>query len=392
MFLYYIIYSKESRTLQVRLFTRTPNTDIIATMKITTPTIIVLVGITGDLAKRKLLPAINSLREQNLLPDQFELVGVTRRDDSTLFKMDLGDENDYDRLKKHLEDIEKKWGMPAQRLFYLSVAPTVSLPIIELLGKVGLSNVPHTKLLLEKPFGTDLENAEDVLIAIDKHFLDSQVYRIDHYLAKNTVRALEHHTLQTKDLKRIEIVASEKIGIEDRGDFYEQTGALRDFIQSHLLEVAAMTLSPEHRLAALRQLFIPTQEPITDFVERGQYNGYRDAVNNPDSVVETKVSIGLVSLDPNLEGVSLILKTGKALDKKSTDITLFYKDDQEEVISLNDTENAYENVFKDAMRGDKKFFISSEEVLETWRILAPAQDAWRKSSDDLFFYEQGSSI
>ena len=116
-------------------------------------------------------------------------------------------------------------------------------------------------------------------------------------------------------------------------------------------------------------------------------------MDNPESVVETKISVGLLSLDTNLEGVSIILKTGKALDKKSTEINLVYKDEENnETISLSDTENAYEHVFIDAIESKKEFFVSPEEVLETWRILVPIQDAWERSSSDLEIYEPGSSI
>jgi len=364
---------------------------------ITKPTILILVGITGDLAKRKLLPAIEGLQEKGLLPEQFKLVGVTRRDDPELFKMDLDNADDYLRLKEYLENIEKEWPSSAkatagegfQRLFYLSVAPTVSMPIIEHLGKAGLVT-PDTKLMLEKPFGTDLENGTELIENISKYFSDEQVYRIDHYLAKDSVRALASQQIALHDLKEIEVFASEKIGIEGRGDFYEQTGALRDFIQSHLLEVAAMVISPNNRLAALKNFFIP--DAVTDNVKRGQYIGYREAVEKPDSVVETFVSVSLQSHDPALSGISMTLKSGKALDKKSTDISIFYKDETTEVISLNDASNAYENVFEDAMNGNKEFFVTKEEVLENWRIIAPIQEAWTADDSDLILYEQGSSM
>ena len=356
------------------------------------PTIVILVGITGDLAKRKLLPAIEQLKAKNLLPEQFELVGITRRNDPNLFTMDLNDQNDYIRLADHLNQIEAKFGQPAQRLFYLSVAPTVSLPIIEHLGNSGLSEIPNTKLLLEKPFGTDLHNAEEILIAIAPHFQESQIYRIDHYLAKDSVRALANYHLKTEGLETITVSASEKIGIEGRGDFYEQTGALRDFIQSHLLEVAAMTISPEFRLQALRDFYIPDYLELTDYVTRGQYAGYRASVGNPTSMVETKVSVTVKSRASELADVPVILKTGKSMDKKNTEITLTYQDKTTETIDLNDTTNAYESVFLDAIKGDKTFFISQEEVLETWRILEPIQDTWDHNLADLEIYPEGSTL
>jgi glucose-6-phosphate 1-dehydrogenase len=353
----------------------------------TQPTILILVGITGDLSKRKLLPAIDGLKEKALLPDKFTLIGVTRRDDPKLFKMDLDNKDDYLKLKEHLESIEKEFGEPAQRLFYLSVAPTVSMPIITLLGESGLAKVPNTKLLLEKPFGTDLANGKTLIDDIDQYFSEDQVYRIDHYLQKDSVRALAEQHLEIDNVQQIEVFASEKIGIEGRGDFYEQTGALRDFIQSHLLEVSAMVIDPTHRLEVLKSFSIPTDKSITEYVKHAQYNGYREQVEKPDSTVETFVSVVIKNDD-----VTVLLKTGKALDKKSTDITITCKDGATQVISLNDTHNAYENVFADAMNSDKKFFVSKEEVLENWRIITPIQEAWAKDSSDLSFYEQGSTM
>lgn len=358
---------------------------------ITKPTIIVLVGITGDLSKRKLLPALEGLKQQGILPEKFKLVGVTRRDDSELFKMDLDNAADYLRLKAHLEDIEKEWAGegagPAQRLFYLSVAPTVSMPIIKHLGESGLATVPDTKLMLEKPFGTDLENGVQLIADIGSYFSDEQVYRIDHYLQKDSVRALTAQTIDRVNVAEIEVYAREQIGIEGRGDFYEQTGALRDFVQSHLLEVAAMVIGPAHRLEVLKNISIPTDKPITEYVKRAQYKGYREAVMNPASTVETFVSVLLHHGD-----LSVVLKTGKALDRKSTDVTFFFKDGATKVVSLNDAHNAYEHVFEDAMNGDKTFFVSKEEVMANWQTIAPIQDAWKKDSADLLFYDQGSIL
>jgi glucose-6-phosphate 1-dehydrogenase len=356
----------------------------------TQPTILILVGITGDLSKRKLLPAIDGLKEKGLLPDKFKLVGVTRRDDPALFKMDLDNKEDYLKLKDYLDSIEKEWFTSdvtptteaPQRLFYLSVAPTVSMPIITLLGESGLAGVPNTKLLLEKPFGTDLANGEELINDIDRHFSEESVYRIDHYLQKDSVRGLASSQMEIDTVQSIEVFASEKIGIEGRGDFYEQTGALRDFIQSHLLEVAAMMIDPAHRLEALKSFSVTMSK-----VKRAQYTGYREQVEKPDSVVETFVSVEI-----HMDTLKVLLKTGKALDKKSTDITVVYKDSATQVISLNDTHNAYENVFQDAMNSNKQFFVSKEEVLENWRIITPIQDAWAKDSSDLSFYEQGSSL
>lgn len=381
--------------------------------------ILILFGITGDLAKRKLLPALKVLQADDKLPKQFRILGITRRegvevDGVDILKMDLENPADYGVLRNHIEEIEKEIG-ESQRLFYMAVAPTVLLPIIEQLDAVGLSKIVNTKLLLEKPFGTDQENGAMLVHNINNYFVSEQVYRIDHYLAKDSVRELSKKHVEKEGLKKIEIVASESISIEGRFDFYDQTGALRDFVQSHLLEVLATTLidvpkesapapglppyGPEARLRALQQLTIPL--PITSFVKRGQYKGYREEIENKESVTETFVSVGLQSSDPVLKDVVIELKTGKAMDKKCTEVRLFYTSNAEDsanevkattIISLDDKKNAYENVFIDAINGEKTFFIEPEEVLEEWRIVAPIQEVWKENANDLILYKPGQDI
>ncbi len=367
-------------------------------------TIIILVGITGDLSKRKLLPAIDGLARKGMLPENFKLIGITRRDNvdlndllinveekdfledhTQLFTMDLDNADDYKKLSDELDLIETEFGATTQRLYYLSVAPTVSLPIIKHLSDSGLAHHSETKLMLEKPFGVDLENAEKTIEEIGQYFDEDDVYRVDHYLAKQTVRDLVNHKIDMKYVKSITVTAAEKIAIEGRADFYEQTGALRDFIQSHLLQVAAMVISPKSRIAVLKNLSVDL-----DNVKRGQYEGYKEAAHNPDSTVETFVSIPLHSKGD--DGFVLTVESGKALDRKSTDVTIVYKDGATEVISLNDATNAYESVYYHAMQGDKQFFVTKDEVLETWRILKPVQEKWATSVDDLFIYVQGTKM
>lgn len=428
------------------------------------PTILVIVGISGDLAKRKLLPALRQIAAAGALPEKFKIVGLVRRkltiDDVLpdgdsqflrnaieLFELDMTDTGEYLRLGHHLRAIEKTFGSPAQRLFYLAVPPQVSQPLVECLGESGLAAVPGTKLLLEKPFGTDLPSARELVDGITQYFTEDQVYRIDHYLAKETAQnlvvfrsgnALFKRSWNNKFIERIDIIAAEKIGIEGRGGFYEQTGALRDLVQSHLLQFTALTLMdlpkagdwaaiPQKRLQALRQLNLPTR------VVRGQYNGYRDEVGSPKSLVETFVSLTLTSQDPKWRGVPVTLTTGKALNEKSTEIRITYKQDEtgeanQLVLRIQPNEgvelylwakqpgyardlqhvtldfsyqqhfakdglpDAYERVFVDAMRSDRSLFTTSEEVLATWRVLDPIQQTWDMHDDDVIAYKPGSTI
>ena len=435
-----------------------------------TPTVVIIIGITGDLAQRKLLPAIGQLAQADVLPDQFKIVGITRqadvdkdslvpqsansrfiREHLDLLQLNVAEASEYQRLSAYLQQIDAQFGVAAQRLFYLSIPPQVSQSIIEQLGVSGLASAPGTKLLLEKPFGVDLASAQDLVSHIDRYFAPEQVYRIDHYLAKEMAQnmlvfreenALFRETWNNTFIESILITASEHIGIEGRANFYEQTGALRDVVQSHLLQIAALTLAPaaEHdtiqdvskrRLAALKQLHFDSNAPITTLAQRGQYAGYRQEVGNSDTATETFVSLTLQSDDPTWSGVPITVATGKALHEKSTEVRLRYKrngsDEANELIlrlqpnegaelhlwtkrpgydekverraltfSYKEDERlpeAYERVFLDAIRSDHRLFASGEEVLETWRILDPLQRAWDMSDgSDLTVYQAGTDI
>jgi len=422
-------------------------------------TIIVIVGISGDLSKRKLLPAISKIAEAGRLPDKFKIVGVTRKintdisdllvktknpdiikNNLELFEMGLTETDDYLKLAEHLLKIELDFGEPAQRLFYLSVPPQISRPIIEQLGLSGLSKVKDTKLLLEKPFGVDLASAQELTAEINLHFESNQIYRIDHYLAKETAQnnSLFKQTWNKNFIEKIEIVAQESIGIEGRSVFYEQTGALRDLVQSHLLQLAALVLMdlpddrsladvPGRRLEALRSLKLANETDVT----RGQYLGYQEEVNNIGSTVETFVSVKLESTDSKWEGVPIILTTGKSLDDKFIGVKISYKKDKsyeanQLVLRLQPNEGvdlclwskkpgydyqvdkhplkfafgehydsfpeAYEQVLFNAINSDHSLFASGEEVLESWRIIDVIQKNWEMNADDLIIYKPGSNI
>lgn len=429
------------------------------------PTILIIVGVSGDLSQRYLLPAIRTIASSGVLPEQFQIVGITRQPDLQidtvlpegdndylrkhfeLWQMNLAETNDYIALGKHLEEIEEQFGAPAQRIYYLSVPPQASQPVINHLGTSGLTAVPHTKLLLEKPFGIDRSSAEELIEHLMQHAQEEQIYRIDHYMAKEmaqnilslrTNNPLFRCTWNKDFIEYIEIHALESIDIEGRAGFYEQTGALRDFVQSHLLQLAALTLMdvsevetpiPTRRARALAHLLPP--EDVTASAIRGQYRGYREHVENPDSSIETFVSLSLQSSDMDWRGVPITLITGKALHERKTEIRVHYRRQvehelgntltirvqpnegitlslwvkqpgysntvQEVPLSINydqhfdNLPNAYERVFVDAMRGDRSLFTTSQEVLESWRILDPVQHHWGMQKDGLVFYEPGST-
>lgn len=437
-------------------------------MKINKPTILIIIGIFGDLSVRKLIPALGQMAVAGALPDNFSILGITRRLDIQidqlftktkkadylknkieLLSMDLTSLNDYGLLAEKIKDIESKLGTEAQKVFYLAVPPQVSQSIIELLGVSGLAKNGEVKLLLEKPFGVDLDSASELVKYIDKYFNSDQVYRIDHYLAKEMAQNilvfrknnfLFSETWNNKFITAIEIIASESIGVEGRAVFYEQTGALRDLVQSHLLQLASLVLMdtptnediddvPGLRLRAMKKLKLASRD--SGKLIRGQYKGYQEEVDNIGSPTETFVSLLLESSDEKWLNVPITLSTGKALDKKFIGIKIFYKNNKEKqanqlIFSLQPDEGvelqlfakrpgydytvsqhslkfgfqefyanlpeAYEQVLFNALNSNHDLFASSAEVLETWRIINEVQNDWKMSSDDLIIYNKGSKI
>jgi len=415
---------------------------------------LLIFGITGDLSTRKLLPAITRIVQTDDFKD-IEIIGVSRREvdmsavstDVTnltertrVFSMDLANASDYLRLKDYiaLKDDE-------QLLVYLSVPPSAATQIVDFLGEASLNDA-NVKLLFEKPFGVDLVSATEVIERSARYFSESQIYRIDHYLAKEMAQniaafragnALFSQTWSGKFIESIEIVAFEKIGIEGRAQFYEQTGALRDFVQGHLMQLLAIVLMdiptgldwnslPEKRLKALKAL--NSANPEDAF--RAQYQGYQDEVKNPGSPTETFASVVLSSSDSRWSNVRLRLATGKAMQDKKTEIRIHYRKSHEAqsnclIFKIQPNEgievdlftkkpgydkefetqklqysygidsvlpDAYEQVLVDAIRSNKSLFTSSKEVLESWRILAQVQYAWSMDNSKLALYRQGSSI
>lgn len=451
------------------------------------PAILVIFGITGDLAKRKLLPALYHLIKDGLLDPHTIILGVTRQRISKeelldtvelcvletdkvcdpvalhhmkqslrMHHMDLTNPNDYDGLLTELNEIEQRHGVCMNRLYYLSIPSQVFGPIVRLLGEHGLNkscphNMASTRLLIEKPFGYDLPSAQLLIEETSRHFSEAQVFRIDHYLAKETVQnmlvfryanPLFIPVWDNTSVDSIHISATETLGIENRIDFYEQTGALRDLIQSHLLQLLALvTMELPAKLTSgdihknkhvlLGQIEPMPADKVNNRAIRAQYKGYKKQVKNPKSTTETYANIELYIDNKRWEGVPVRLITGKALDEKRTDITLQFRTDEHgeynrltfriqphEGIELrlkvkkpgyaaaaetvlmdfsyeksfdNHTHpDAYERVLVDAVKGDHTLFATADEVLAGWRIVQPIIDEWSKHADDLLGYAHGS--
>lgn len=451
------------------------------------PTIIVIFGVTGDLSRRYLLPSLYFLMREGLLHEKTRIVGITRsnttvdelfqkvkfdpegetepdptaqetiRKRTTMIQMDLGDQAAYADLLQRLNDIEDENGLCMNRLYYLSIPPKAYLPIVGLLGKAGLNtSCQHgkaaTRLLVEKPFGFDLESAQSLIKEAGQIFTEEQIFRIDHYMAKETVQNILTFRFKNpifeavwnnKHVSGIEIIAKQKIGIEGRAEFYEPLGALRDFIQSHLIQILGIIImdKPEaldsthihaSKQSALDQVAPVPSDQVSLLTKRGQYKGYREEVNNAESVTETFAEIKVQSLSDRWRDVPITLVTGKGLDEHKTEIRvdfrgsdkvanneLLFRIQPNEGLELdlvtkkpgytdeaqntamefsyksgfnnNGHPNAYERVLVDAVRGDHTLFATSDEILASWRIVQPVLDAWSKNSNDLEFYEQGSA-
>ena len=450
------------------------------------PTIFVIFGITGDLAHRRLLPALYNLFKDNLLHDDTTVLGVSRhdveaediikrveklvleRDNSCdqaaldrfrgalqMQKLHPSDPADYKKLRQRLSHIENARGVCMNQLFYLSIPPKVYSDVVENLGSHGLADsCQHgpsaSSLLVEKPFGHDLKSAEKLINETNQYFDETQVYRIDHYLAKETAQNIltfrRHNPLfrgvwSSQYIKEIEVLTSEILDVKGRGEFYDEVGALRDIIQNHLMQLLTLVTFdiPEHldesSLHEAKKLLMDEIEAvpadkIQSRVKRGQYNGYLNDVNQDSSSTETYISVELKIPTERWQGTKIRLATGKMLSRKSSLVRLTFPDrlreDCDNLLTfrlqpnegidvtlqvkkpglVDDTEaaaldfdyrdpghrDAYERVLVDAIRGDHMLFASSDEVLASWRILQPVLDAWRQSSDDLMIYQPGEDL
>ncbi|MFP5343145.1 MAG: glucose-6-phosphate dehydrogenase [Candidatus Limnocylindria bacterium] len=356
------------------------------------PFVLVLFGATGDLAHRKVVPAMYHLWRTNLLPHEFILLSIGRRDyDDDAFRadvrasleqfsrvlpideqawaffseriryhrLDFGDASAFDGLAAHLDDLDEQHGTRGDRLFYLATQPSQFAEIVAQLGRVGLDHEHHDggwrRVVIEKPFGRDLDSARRLNREVGKVFRESQVYRIDHYLGKETVRNLLVFRFgngifeplwNRRYVDHVQITVAESIGIETRGSFYEETGASRDFLQNHLLQlVSLIAMEPpatfeanalrDEKVKVLRAIGTHPPDPATDVV-RGQYGpgwvaanpvpGYRqEAEVDPESETETFVAARLSIDDWRWSGVPFYVRTGKRLPKRATEIAIQYR-------------------------------------------------------------------
>jgi glucose-6-phosphate 1-dehydrogenase len=353
----------------------------------TPSSLITIFGATGDLAKRKLYPSLYHLFRKGKISERFAVIGVGRRHWSNeefqehvrtsvhnalgnnenidgfvshffYQQNDLSNSDSYGAQKQLSEELDEQYQLEGNRIFYLAMAPEFFGTITDQLKIQGLTDTKgFQRLVIEKPFGHDLPSAEKLNSQIRESFTEDQIYRIDHYLGKEMVQNIEvirfanamfEPLWNNRYISNIQVTSSEELGVEERGRYYEKSGALRDMVQNHMLQmVALLAMEPPIKLTTdeirsekvrvLRALRPFQSEEVKDYFVRGQYGpgtskdqkvvGYREAENvNDFSNTETFVAGKLMIDNFRWAGVPFYIRTGKRMAAKSTKIVIQFKD------------------------------------------------------------------
>ncbi len=352
--------------------------------KFNIPTVFVIFGATGDLAQKKIFPALYNLFKTKQLPEKFKIIGAARRavsqdafcdyitqiittsegtapDEATLqaflevcsyHQAQFGNLNDYKGIAKELGMNDMGWSICSNKLFYLAVPPEQYEMLLQHLAESGLTEPcsPEegwTRVLIEKPFGKDAQTAEKIEQMLGQLFKEEQIYRIDHYLAKEMIQNiltfrfannLLEQSWNNKHIEKIEVRMLESGGVEQRGAFYDGIGALRDVGQNHMLQMLALvtmdapqTLSGnevrDKRYELLKALRIPDKEYVANYSFRAQYEGYKTIQGvRPNSNTETYFKIRAFIDNPRWQGVPVILESGKRVGEDRSSITITFKE------------------------------------------------------------------
>ena len=358
------------------------------------PCTMVIFGATGDLTRRKLFPALYNLALEHLLPTGFTVIGFSRQnlsDDDFRQRMrdgvdefsrnkpaqpavwdsfaqglfyhtgTFGDQSGYDALSKRLDEIDEQRGTCGNRLYYLATPPSAFSEIIANLGKAGLGRERQadrgwSRIVVEKPFGRDLQSALQLNQEVHAVFDEEQIYRIDHYLGKETVQnilvfrfgnGIFEPIWNRRYVEHVQITVAEDIGIEGRGNYYEEAGALRDMVENHMMQLLSLVgMEPpvafdanavrDEKAKVLRSVRRIPREDATKYTVRGQYDegwigdekipAYRSEPGvAPDSTTETYVALKFFIDNWRWAGVPFYLRSGKALARKASEIAISFK-------------------------------------------------------------------
>jgi glucose-6-phosphate 1-dehydrogenase len=355
------------------------------------PMTVVIFGASGDLAKRKLIPALYQLQQGGYLPERYAVIGVSRTPmtdeayrDAMLAALreragagvtgadplvqalhyqagDVDDAASFAALRAKIEALEQARRLPGNRLFYLSVAPSFFPIIVKQLAAAGLIYAPHgptwSRVIIEKPFGRDLESAQQLTLSIREMLDEGQIYRIDHYLGKETVQnilsfrfgnSIFEPLFNHRYVESVQITVAETLGMEgNRGAYYDTAGVLRDMVQNHMMQLLCLTaMEPPSALEAqavrdekvkvLRALVPMTRDEVAANTVRGQYgvgerdgqivHGYRQEKGvAPDSVTETYVALRTTIENWRWAGVPFFLRSGKRLSAQCSEIAVRFR-------------------------------------------------------------------